>query len=165
MKWFKNSTILALTCWLGSGSTSYISSSGTGTGTFGFSTSFAPFLGSVFAGGGAFFPLVYAYSSRSFFLMRSRFSYKTIKSSSVRAWPDFCFCWIKYRWRDFAAFSARPGSAVSQLNLRAFSLSSLSVSLISAIVSEVKNFRTHVIFSVYSFKVLAIGHRCKSKIA
>ena len=106
-----------------------------------------------------------AASSRSFFLTLSLFSFKASYSSSVSFSPRFCFMRARYFWRLLAAFSALPGSAASQLAFKAFSLSSLSVSLMRARVSELKSLIHQVISSVYSFTVLHSGHRCRSNTA
>lgn len=152
--------MLALTWFTGSGSTRFLDSSSSSV----FSTATAPlpapapFLGSALAGGLALPPLTLTYSSKSFLRIRSRFSFKISSYSSVRCSPAFCFFRRRKRYRLLAAFSARPGSAVSQLVLSAFSRSSLSVSLTRAKVSELNIFMVQVIPCVISFAVLHSGN-------
>jgi hypothetical protein len=101
------------------------------------------FFGSAFGGG---FPFAYFYttaSSISFFFTLSRLIFINSSSSSVNSSPPFFFFYNKNLLLLAEAFSARPGYISSQLFFNAFSLSSLSVSLISAIVSEEKHFITH----------------------
>ena len=86
-------------------------------------------------------------------------------SSSVNSSPDDYFFESINRLLDAEAFSALPGWRSSQLFLRDFSLSSLSVSLMRAMVSEEKHFMTHEMPLVWSLVVLHSGHMSKSNIA
>ena len=167
LKWFKKETMLALTWFAGSGNTRFFDSSSSSV----FSTAAAPllaaapFLASAFAGGLALPPLTVTCSSRSFLRIRSRFSFNISSYSSVRCSPAFCFFKRRKRCLLLAAFSPRPGSAVSQLVLSAFSRSSLSVSLTSAKVSELNIFMVQVIPYVISLAVLHSGNMWSSKTA
>ena len=71
----------------------------------------------------------------SFFLILSLTSFTMASSPSVSYSSFLSFSWRRNLVRLFFAFSARPGSLVYQNALRAFSRSSLSVSLIMARVS------------------------------
>ena len=102
----------------------------------------APFAGGPFPpfGGGALPPLppfaaAAATSSWSFLRTLSLFSFKISSSSSVNSSPANYFFLKMNFYLEILAFSARSGSSFSQDALRAFSLSSLSVSLIRAKVS------------------------------
>ena len=82
--------------------------------------------------------LPFALGSSGSLFARPRFQgrRRIFSSSSVSYSPaSFLVCKRKY-CRDFLAFSARPGSASSQLFLRAASRSSFSVSLTIATVSD-----------------------------
>jgi hypothetical protein len=128
----RNCLISAFTWCSGTGNTidSLVSSStSTGAPLAGAFLSCLPF-------GGAFPFTAPAFSSWSFLRTLSLFSDKIATSSSVSSSPLFDFYLIKNFYLEALAFSARPGSSASQDALSSFSRSSLSVSWISANVSD-----------------------------
>jgi len=83
--------MFSFTCDSGSGKAKLSSS----TGAIGFLTSastvLAPFLGSALGGGAFLAPFAFAYSSKSFLRILSRFSYKIVSSWSVNFSLLACF--------------------------------------------------------------------------
>lgn len=152
-KWSRKSLIWTLT-WLSAFGYSIggASSSSTAAG--------APFGGAFplsLPFGGALPPFAPASSWSAFFTL-GLFSLTIASSSSVSSSPAFYFFLRINFCLDKAAFSALPGSSASQDAFKAFSLSSLSVSLMRAKVSLLYTLIFHVISADSSFWVLPSGH-------